>query len=302
LEKFNNINLLSDYFEKTVKDCIKQTYSDWIKNHYTKIWHLQSILDELKVYLPTNGDGHNLPEELWREVQKKLLKIISWTESIKYTSDDLSLKSLSNTWQKGYNDIHYSLPEKINLEILPSLLQIQADDRNEIKFRKKIYSSIKHIPFNIYGSKTHTRKIELHNFLTNYLEVSVTNIILNLWQQCLTEISDQYQAIFEKISELKEKSLFINDLKNLQDPFEKNDYFEKIFTIAEILNQTDIILQSLHERENQLEKQIEKEWKQIVETIEYYWQYAGTFVLPNKKYREELISYNKKNAEKNFII
>ena len=300
MEKFININQLTDHFENTVKDCLKQTYSDWIKNHYSKLWHLQSILDELKVYLPTNGKAHNLPEELWDEVRKKFNQIISWAENIKYTSDDLSLKSLSNTWQKGFNEIQYSLPEKTKLDFSSSLFQVQPSDRNGFKFRKKIYSLLKKLSLNIYGSKTIVRKIDLHNFLTSYLEVPVTNVVFNLWQQFLTEISDQYRDIFNKISELKEKSLFVDDLENLQDPFENNDYFEKIFTIAEILNQTDIILQSLHERENQMDHFIDKEWKQTLENIEYYWQYAGTFILPNKKYREELLSYNKKNAEKNF--
>jgi hypothetical protein len=300
LEKFDNINQLTAHFENAVKDCLKQTYSDWIKNHYSKLWHLQSILDELKVYLPANGKGHNLPEELWDEVKKKFNQIIAWSNNIKYTSDDLSLKSLSNTWQKGFNEIQYGLPEKVKLDVSPSLFQIQSADKNGIKFRKKIYSFIKKLSLNIIGSKTTVRKVDLHNFLINFLEVPITNVVFNLWQQFLTEISDQYNDIFKKISELKEKSLFVDDLENLQDPFEKNDYFEKIFKIAEVLNQTDIILQSLHERENQMDHLIGNEWKKTIENIEYYWQYAGTFVLPNKKYREELLSYNKKVAEKNF--
>jgi hypothetical protein len=300
LVKVSNINQIISQFEKTVKDCIKQSYSNWIKNHYSKLWHLQSILDELKVYLPTNGQSHNLPEELWDEVKKKFLQIIAWTENIIYTSDDLSLKSLSHTWKKGFNEVQFSLPEKIKLEISSSLLQVQSGDRNGLKYRKKIFNVLKNLPFNLYGSKTNLRKIELHNFLINFLEVPVTNAIFNIWQHFLNEISEQYLDMFNKITELKEKSLFLDDLEKLQDPFEKIDYFEKIFTIAEVLNQTDILLQSLHERENQITHLIEKEWKQIAEDIEYYWQYAGTFLLPNKKYREELLSYNKKVAEKNF--
>jgi len=300
LVKFNNINQISGHFEDVVKDCIKQTYADWLKDHYSKLWHLQSILDELKVYLPTNGNDKNLPEELWHEVKKKFDKIISWVQSIKYTPEELSLKSLSNTWQKGFNDVQYSLPEIIKLEIRPTLLQIQPEDKNGFKFRKKIYRTIKNLPVNIYGSKSNERKIELHNFLTHYLEVPITDTILNLWQQYLTKVSEQYQNIFEKISELKEKVLFIDDLKNLQDPFEKFDYFEKIFTIAEVLNQIDIILHTMRERENHIDDFIEKEWKKISDIIEFCWQYAGTYILPNKKYRQELLSYNKKIAEKNF--
>ena len=298
--KIKNINQISGHFEEVVKDCIKQTYADWLKDHYAKLWHLQSILDELKVYLPTNGDGHNLPEELWQEVKKKFDKIVSWSESIKYTSEELSLKSLSNSWQKGFNDVQYSLPEIIKLEIRPSLLQVQPKDKNGFKFRKKIYRTIKNLPVNIYGSKSNKRKIELHNFLIHYLEVPVTNAILNLWQQYLTEVSEQYQKLFEKISELKGKVLFVDELKTLQDPFEKFDHFEKIFTIAEVLNQTDIILQSMQERENYTDKFVEDEWKKISDIIEFCWQYAGTYILPNKKYRQELLSYNKKIAEKNF--
>jgi len=300
LVKFNNINQVSDHFEDVVKDCIKQTYADWLKDHYSKLWHLQSILDELKVYLPTNGNDNNLPEELWQEVKKKFDKIISWAQSIKYTSEELSLKSLSNTWQKGFNDVQYSLPEIIKLEIRPTLLQVQPEDKNGFKIRKKIYRAIKNIPINIYGSKSNFRKIELHNFLTHYLEVSITDAILTLWQQHLEEVAEQYQNIFDKISELKEKVLFIDDLNNLQDPFEKFDYFEKIFTIAEILNQTDIILHSMRERENHIDDCIEEEWKKTSDIIEFCWQYAGTYILPNKKYRPELLSYNKKIAEKNF--
>ena len=300
LEKLDNINQLTAHFENAVKDCLRQTYSDWIKNHYSKLWHLQSILDELKVYLPADGKAHNLPEELWDEVKKKFIQIIAWTDNIKYTSDDLSLKALTNTWQKGFNEIQFSLPEKVKLDVFPSLFQVQPGDKNGIKFRKKIYSLLKKLSLNIYGSKTTIRKVDLHNFLISYLEVPITNVVFNLWQQFLTEISDQYNDIFKKISELKEKSLFVDDLENLQDPFEKNDYFEKIFKIAEVLNQTDIILLSLHERENQMDHLIGNEWKQTIENIEYNWQYAGTFVLPNKKYREELLSYNKKIAEKHF--
>jgi len=185
LVKFNNINQVSDHFEDVVKDCIKQTYADWLKDHYSKLWHLQSILDELKVYLPTNGNDNNLPEELWQEVKKKFDKIISWAQSIKYTSEELSLKSLSNTWQKGFNDVQYSLPEIIKLEIRPTLLQVQPEDKNGFKLRKKIYRAIKNIPLNIYGSKSNFRKIELHNFLTHYLEVSITDAILTLWQDNL---------------------------------------------------------------------------------------------------------------------
>jgi len=300
LVKFSNINQISGHFEDVVKDCIKQTYADWLKDHYSKLWHLQSILDELKVYLPTNGNDSNLPEELWQELKKKFNKIISWAESIKYTSEELSLKSLSNTWQKGFNDVQYSLPEIIKLEIRPTLLQIQPEDKNGFKLRKKIYRAIKNLPLNIYGSKSNVRKIELHNFLTHYLEVPITDSILTLWQHHLEEVAEQYKNIFEKIAELKEKVLFIDDLRNLQDPFEKFDYFEKIFTIAEVLNQTDIILQSMQERENHIDDFIEEEWKKSSDLIEFCWQYAGTYILPNKKYRQELLSYNKKIAEKNF--
>lgn len=300
MEKFKNINQLSNYYENTVKDCIKQTYAYWLKNHYTKIWHLQSILDELKVYLPADGKTNNLPEELWDEVKKKFNQIISWADKIKYTAEDLSLRSLTNIWQKGFSEIQYNLPEKIKLDIQPSLFQINPNDKNGIKFRKKLYTVLKVLSLNIYGSNQNSRKINLHNFLIHYLEVPVSNLILKFWQQYLHEISDQYYDIFKKLSELKDKVLLFDDLENLQDPFEKNDYFEKIFKIAEILNQTDIILQSLQERENQLEPFIEKEWKNISEYIEYSWQYAGTFILPNKKFRDEVLSYNKKIAEKDF--
>lgn len=298
--KIENINQISDHFEDVVRDCIQQIYADWLKDHYSKLWTLQSILDELKVYLPTNGDRQNLPEELWLEVQKKFEKIISWSESIKYTSEELSLKSLSNTWQKGFNDVLYNLPDILKLEIRPSILQPQPTDKKGVKFRKKIYRVIKNFPLNIYGSKNNIRKIDLHNFLIHYLEVPVTNSILKLWQDYLNEVTKQYQDIFDKISELKEKVLFIDKLKNLQDPFEKFDFFEKIFSIAEILNQTDIILQSMRERENYTQKFVDEEWKKISDITEFCWQYAGTYILPNGKYRTEVLSYNKKIAEKNF--
>jgi hypothetical protein len=300
LVKIDNINQVYAHFEDVVKDSVKQTYKDWIKNHYAKLWHLQSILDELKVYLPSNGDDHNLPEELWAEVKKKIEKIITWTDSIKYTSESLSLKSLSNTWQKGFNDVQFNLPEKLKLEIRPALYKIQSEDKNGFKLRKKTYRFIKNLPVNIYGSKTNIRIIELHNFLTHYLEVPVTKLILTLWQEHLKEISIQYKKIFDKISELKEKILFLEELEKLQDPFEKIEFFEKIYTIAEILNQTDIVLQSLHEQNDHINNFVEEEWQKISEIIEFCWQYAGTYILPNRKYRQEVLSYNKKIAEKNF--
>lgn len=298
--KINDINQITDQFEKSALDSIRQTYKDWIKDHYSKLWHLQSIFDELKVFLPTNGKGHNLPEELWDEIYKKFLQIISWVENVKYTSEDLSLKSLSHTWQKGFNEILYSLSDNIKLDSPDSLLHIDQEDKNGFRFRKRIYSFIQHLPLNIFGSNVKTRKIELHNFLIHYLEVPITNLIFELRQKFLDEISGQYNNIFNKISELKEKALFINELENIQDPFENYDYFEKIFLVAEVLNQADIILQSLHERENQFDQFIDDEWQKIEESILYHWQYAGTFILPNNKYRTEVLSYNKKTAEKNF--
>ena len=298
--KIDNINQVSAHFEDVVKDSINQTYADWNKNHYSKLWHLQAILDELKVYLPTNGDGHNLPEELWQEFRKKIEKIISWTESIKYTSDGLSLKSLSYTWQKGFNDIQFNLPEIIKLEIRPELFIIQAQDKNSFRIRKRIYGFLKNVPLNIHGSKSNIRVIDLHNFLTNYLEVPVTKSILKLWQEHLNEITKQYEKLFEKISELKENILFLDELTKLQDPFEKIEYFEKIYTIAEILNQTDIVLQSMREKNGKLNDFIEEEWQHISEVVDFCWQYAGTYILPNRKYRPEVLSYNKKTSEKNF--
>jgi hypothetical protein len=303
--EYESSKILSQ-FEPVIKDALKRSFISWQNYHKGRISELESIINSLKILLVHSDEWSKKPDSFWNELASEFSKIRLWTESLKYVSqDDLDYK-ISSHLNSDFDLKTDEHPEELRVLIGDAYWQIQDNDSIFRKVRKR-YQPLKHkvrqgyIKFiNRYRDIRHKppiqlkppeRVIKLHSLLQYYLKCPLIQFMIDEWQRYLQAITGQLFVLHLNAKEFANKSLILEELPAILDHKKKNDIFNKLFELAEVLKVAEENLQALHKYENQFNDRFDKYWKELSESFLKAWEWAGTFQLKNKLYSGQRLSH-----------
>ncbi|TFH03009.1 MAG: hypothetical protein E4H13_00210 [Calditrichales bacterium] len=292
--------------EPTVKSAIQDTFILWQKYHKDRTFEIQSILNAFKILLVHTDSWAQNPHALWEELEKEILNIRHWTNSIEYVNDaDVSEKitvPLTTALEARVSEY----PGELRILINESYWQIQESDPIVSRIRKK-WQPLKlrliqkrHDMRNRYrdfrdkppvSAKPEERIIQLHPLLWFYIKNPLIQFLIQEWQKYLQAISGQLSVLHLNLKEFTNKSLILEDLPRVLNPEEKNDIFSSLFELAEILKNIDETLQSLDKYDNSFMVRFDQRWKEISKTFLIAWGRAGSFQLKSKAYGGERLTH-----------
>ena len=291
-----------DQFSPGIQTALKKTFESWQNYHRGRISELESILNSLKILLVHTEEWADKPDRFWKELEAEMSKVRLWTESLKYiSSEDLNNK-ISPFVTSEFENVLSDYPDELRILIGDTYWQIQAGDTIPHQLRKKLqpmkntahstvrnwinnYRSVRHRP--PLKNKAAERVIKLHDLLNFYIKNPVLQFLIEEWQRYLQAVVGQLFVLHMNIKEFSNKSLIFDELPRILNPEEKNDIFNNLFELAEVLKNVDENLQALNKYNLQFNSRFEKRWQQISENFLNAWQWAGTFQLKNKQYTNE---------------
>lgn len=295
-----------DHFAPVVKSALQRSFVTWQNYHKGRLSELESILNSLKILLVHTDEWANKPDSFWNELEIEFAKVRLWTESLKYVSPDDFDDKIASPLKVEFEKLLADYPDELRVLIGETYWQIQEGDSFLRKLRKR-YQPLKntislgyHNLVNKYRDLRHKpplqlkpveRVIKLHSLLSFYIKNPLIKFMIDEWQRYLHAITGQLFVLHLNVKEFANKSLILGELPAILDPKKKNDIFNNLFELAEVLKVVEENLQALIKYENQFNDRFDKQWKEISESFLWAWDWAGTFQLKNKLYSDQRLSH-----------
>ncbi len=291
-----------DQITPVVRIALEQSFYTWQGYHNGRINELESILNSLKILLVHTEEWADKPDSLWNELESEFVKLRLWTDSLKYVSlNDLTDKILSPLTAE-FKKLNSEYPDELRILTGDTYWQIQPEDSFVRRIRKRWQSlkinitSLKFKFTNKYRdfrhkppkkSKTSERVIAFHSLLSYYIQNPLIQFLVDEWQRYLQAITGQLFVLHMNVKEFANKSLILDELPTILDPDKKNEIFNNLFELAEVLKNVDENIQALKKYDEQFITRFEKLWISISERFLKAWEWAGTFQLRDKHYTGE---------------
>jgi hypothetical protein len=288
-----------DQLSPVIKQSVGKSFDKWCEFHRGRMSELESILNSLKILLVHTDEWAEKPVGLWDEIEIQMAKVKLWTQSIKYISSDDFDKKIAEPLTSDLNQFLSLYQEEIHIQIDKSYWQTQREDGIIRQLRKK-WQPLKHSISETYvnlmnqyrllrhrpplKSRTDERILNLYKLVDYYIKIPVQKFQIDEWQRYLQVIIGQLFVLQLNLKDFTTKSLIIEKLPVILDPEKKNDIFDNLFELAEVLKNVDETLQALNKYEEQFYNRFEQTWEEISKNFAKMWHWAGTFQLKYKKY------------------
>jgi len=277
----------------------RESFKIWEDFHKNRLSELESILNSLKVLLVHTEQWAKNPDDLWTELESEMARIRLWTESLTYISKDYLKSKISDNISSYFDDFLSEIPDEVRILIGDTYWEAYPDDGLSRRIRKgwqpmktrvktlvfqglNNYRDIRHKP--PFKHQSDERVVRLHSLMVYYLKNPLLKFLIDEWQRYLQAITGQLFILHLNIKDFSNKSLILAELSSILDPAKKNEIFNNLFELAEILKNIDETLQVLKKYDTQFLDRFGKSWNQITDDFQNAWNRAGTFQLGDKKY------------------
>jgi len=284
----------------------KESFQVWEDFHKNRLSELESILNSLKILLVHTEEWAKDPDGLWKELESEMARIRLWTESLTYISKDDLKSKISDSISSSFNGFLSEIPEEVRILIGDTYWEAYPDDGLSRRIRKgwqpvktKIktliyqglnkYRSFRHKP--PFKQPSEERVVLLNSLLIYYIKDPLLKFLIDEWQRYLQAVTGQLFILHLNIKDFSNKSLILDELPSILDPAKKNEIFNNLFELAEILKNIDETLQVLKKYDSQFFDRFGKSWIQISDGFQNAWNCAGTFQLSDKKYSGDKLSH-----------
>jgi hypothetical protein len=304
-----------DQVTPVVRIALEQSFYTWQSYHNGRLNELESIFNSLKILLVHTEEWTEKPDCLWNELESEFVKLRLWTDSLKYVSlDDLTNK-ISSPLTAEFKKLKSEYPDELRILIGDTYWQIQPEDPFVRRIRKRwqpLKTTINSLKFKLTNkyrdfrhkppkkSKAAERVIEFHSLLSYYIQNPLIQFLIDEWQRYLQAITGQLFVLQLNVKEFANKSLILDELPTILDPDKKNEIFNNMFDLAEVLKNVDENIQALKKYEEQFITRFEKIWISISERFVKAWDWAGTFQLKGKHYTGERLIHLEYSSKSRF--
>jgi len=285
---------------------VQESFKDWEDFHKNRLSELESILNALKILLVHTEEWASDPDSLWKQLESEMARIRLWTESLTYISkEDFKTKIIDNV-SSNFDTVFLEIPEEVRILIGSTYWEAYTDDGLFRRLRKALqpiktkskrlavdilnkYRDLRHMP--PVKRTSEERIIKLRSLAEFYIRNPLLKFLIDEWQRFLQAITGQLFVLHLNIMDFSNKSLILDELSTILDPEKKNEIFNNLFELAEILKNIDETLQVLKKYDTQFLERFQQSWDQISEEFQDAWNRAGTFQLNNKKYSDEKLTH-----------
>jgi hypothetical protein len=145
------------------------------------------------------------------------------------------------------------------------------------------------------------RKFPLRKYLAFYVEAPIAGDILHEWQRFLQHAATQLDQLHRRTEEIKNDFLFMGDdaASCLQPDPEKAA--AKLQKLNDHLQAVRAFSNELDRHEAEATARLEKSWANLEQPFQRDWEFAGTAMLPEKKYGEMRLAQRRREIEGQFI-
>ncbi len=288
------------------ESAVQDSFHDWEDFHKNRLSELESILNALKILLVHTEEWALDPDGLWKHLESEMARIRLWTESLTYISiADLKTK-ISDNISSSFDTFLLEIPDEVRVPIGDTYWEAYSDDGlfrrikkalQPLKAKSKIltleilnkYRALGHKP--PFKPTADERVVQLKSLVHYYLKNPVLKFLIDEWQRFLQAITGQLFVLHLNIKDFSNKSLILDELSTILDPNKKNEIFNNLFDLAEILKNIDETLQVLKKYDNQFLDRFHSSWTHISDGFQNAWNRAGTFQLSDKKYSGDKLSH-----------
>ncbi len=284
----------------------KESFQVWEDFHKNRLSELESIINSLKILLVHTEEWAKNPDSLWKELESEMARIRLWMESLTYISEDDLKSKISDSISSYFDAFLSEIPDEVRILIGDTYWEAYPDDRLSRRIRKgwqplktraktlvyqglNNYRDFRHKP--PFKQQSEERVVRLHSLLVYYTKNPLLKFLIDEWQRYLQAITGQLFVLHLNINDFSNKSLILDKLSLILDPAKKNELFNNLFELAEILKNIDETLQVLKKYDTQFLDRFEKSWIKITDGFQNAWNRAGTFQLSDKKYSGDRLSH-----------
>ena len=305
---------ITDRFEGIAKSSLQEVHSQWWEQYKYNTNRIKSVLNSLKVDLAQIDKWKANPERFWSDMRLLISRKQQWLRSLHILEKDISFNQLTSDFLEKFDKEVQLLPAEIRILIGDFYWQIKPEDKFFVKLRKRM----RPIKYSLQGihlksrnlirgvlqkppvkKQSDERIIKLQDFLAIYLALPVCHYIKDEWLHYLQAILGQYFIVQGKSTELLKNMLMLERTEKLINS-EKENIFNTLYMMAEILKEIDIAFESINDYEKQLLYRFDKFWHDMINNFSSSWDRAGTFQLPNKKYSPEEYKIKKYKLENRY--
>lgn len=282
-----------------------QFLSSWEKTHKSQ---LEAFLEIQKTCLQKlnqliASDFHS--SALWRELETTIEQLLEQTESLQYIDDDGSTARFREAWKERFHETLKDVPPSFKRTIPKKYWQARVDDSARIRLWKGLKKSqiwLAETTLNLLNKvRTLFRKpplppfrikrtIPVHSFLDLHYNLPIARFLLEAWQKFLQQIAIQLYQMHETTEETVNELLCLEDLKAINLEHDAEKLIPKLQKAKERLPSLDSFFESLEKYKAENKEQFESYVRQLQKDIEHDWEYAGTYILPNRKFTGKKIT------------
>lgn len=248
--------------------------------------------------------------QIWTELEKTFRDLIKWIKNINLNPDNIS--EYIQDWHTQIEHFFNSFPKVAEINIENDFWLKENKDsfyKRTWKFYNRRKNGIKNILFNIKkishkilkkpltGKKPLKKEIVTQDFFNYYFTIPFISSLYKIWQDHLQLVTRQLAAIHRETEQIVHP-LFSNDnfVKLLDTPVKHS---KKLLDKLDSFNQIHVDFQ---EKYNVFKKERLAAYKTFLvhqkNDTDYFWTYAGTFILPARKYNSKKFNSAIKAFEK----
>jgi len=310
-----NLENISSRIQPETEQALSEALVDWKKSVQAGLQPFHDIFQGFLDQFNTDEIDTNHLLKTWQELENTLTENLQWIQSAGWLKSDLALEHLLEGWKNKFNDFLTELPRQVQIRLSDEFWQRQADDslfkrcwkwghraKNRasnlnLNMKNRVRSIFKKKPL---AKPIVKRNFSLPNFLEMYFSLPVSDFILNEWLEVQKQTANLLHEYHFFSEEIKDKLLFLDKFSAGLDQLTDQDIIDQFQQIKDELQKFQTQLENLSELDPGFAERLEKFWQKNEPLILVRWTYAGTLMLPDKKFDQGKIEKGSNSLKDDF--
>ena len=304
-----DLDAIARPFLQTIDEQLKSSLSSWKQAHHQKLNQILGILEAFSWRLDQLQDDPIPISLIWRELEICLKAIHEWTDSLSY----------ENAFASLWTDLRSQFEEKLNT--LPTFVEISARKDyltaiSDDTFRSKSWIEHRQTRKILKGTVLVTRNqvkrllrkgrrgrnaeqlnLQLHSFLTYFLELPIADILLEEWLHFLQQLAGQLHELHTRTVDIKDSLLFLEDLEAGILRFEKSQLTVQLEKVQSHIRSVKSQVQHLDDLEAETLQRFQSHQTEVYGKLKQHWSFVEANILSNADFSEKKIANRWKKLE-----
>jgi hypothetical protein len=296
-------------FLQIIDEQLQQTVGTWKQAHQQKLNQLLGILEAFSWRLNQLADDHISISLVWRELEISLKANYDWTDSLSY---EFAFGNLWTAFRQQFSEQLKTVPPFVEIPIQNDNLTTFSDDTFRLKTwrdrrqTKKILKDTALVTRNRLrrlsektglGRKSNRQNLDLQSFLTYFLELPTTDILLEEWLNFLQQLAGQLYELHTRTVDIKDNLLFLEDLEAGILRFEKSKLTVQLEKIQSHIRSVKSQAQHLDDLEAETLQRFHTHQTEVYKRLKQHWNFVEAGVLSNADFGEKKISNRRKKLK-----